>query len=73
MRRNGRTGIVVELEGFVQCFGLSLCFLLLIPVHVDLPVGGRRQGDPVDLSSVVVAVGTTEDHLTALLTVAVRE
>lgn len=43
-----------------------------VPVHFDLPVGVRGQRDPVDLSSVVAAVNTTEDHLTALCTVAIR-
>lgn len=44
--------------------------VFLAPVHFDLPVGGRAQRDPADLSSVVGAVHTTKDHLTALLTMA---
>lgn len=39
---------------------------------MDLPVGGRGQRDPGDLSCVVAAVNTTEDHLTALVAVAKR-
>lgn len=49
--------------------GILIC-LLFVPVHCDLPVGGRGQRDPADLSSVVAAVNTTEDHLTALFTLA---
>lgn len=51
---------------------LLLVCVFFVPVHVDLPVGGRGQRDPGDLSSVVAAVNTTEDHLTVLLTVAMR-
>lgn len=43
---------------------------IFVPVHLDLPVGGRGQGDPSDLSSVVAAVNTPENHLTALLVIA---
>lgn len=43
-----------------------------VPVHLDLPVGCRGQRDPSDLSSVVAAINATEDHLTALLTLAER-
>lgn len=37
-----------------------------------MPVGGRGQRDPEDLSGAVAAVNTTADHLTALLTAAIR-
>lgn len=50
--------------------GKQLLDDLLAPVHVDLPVGGRRQRDPGDCSSVVGAVSTTKDHLAALCTIA---
>lgn len=43
-----------------------------IPVHFNLPVGGRRQRDPCDLSNVVAAVSTAKHHLTGLLVVAKR-
>lgn len=46
--------------------------MFFVPVHFDLPVGFRGQRDPGDLSSVVVAINTAEDDLTALLTVAKR-
>lgn len=45
---------------------------LVEPVHLDLPVGFRGQRNPGDLSSVVGAVNTPIDHLTALLTVATQ-
>lgn len=46
---------------------LWLVSVSFVPVHFDLPVGGRGQRDPFDLSSVVVAVSTTKEHLTTLL------
>lgn len=44
----------------------ALCGLVYLPVHVDLPVGLRGQGDPGDLSGVVVRLNVSERHHTTL-------
>lgn len=46
---------------------LLLVCVYITPVHADLPVGGRAQRDPGNLTSVVAAVSPTKDHFTALI------
>lgn len=72
VRRNSRRWINIKLGNFVVVLRLWLVCVFFVPVHFDLIVGGRGQRDPGDLPCVVAAVNTTEDHLTALLTVAKR-
>lgn len=70
--RNSRRWIIVtSWEALCNLCLWSVC-VFFVPVHFDLPVGFRGQRDPGDLSSVVVAINTAEDDLTALLTVAKR-
>ena len=50
--------------------GFSCTYFRLLPVHLDLPVGSRGQGDPSDLPGIVILLDSTEDHHAAFLTVA---